>query len=358
MSRLLRPAYGLSRSEFHRARDSARSFTTSQFLAQENKNNAPRPTLEQRSERTSKEVNDLLGRAAQRSGPASPGGAGTKGKVINLQSLPRKGARGGGLGIFGRLGRGGTSGGAGGGMGRGTLRGRGRDSGATGGAGGAKGGRRRRKKSEDPESQSDQDYAARREAKTDMNKEPESLEERQARIAKEVGVETQYNPSTSLETLKPFLPDVPVDSNPLGRVATAMTNMRVLAGGHIDDNPIIHRDDMYRQYKQDGAMFFTDLRARKAVEEKGEVGNPDDTVKNTITKRAVMGEYDPVERPDVKDPLSLARNALRKSGTYQGPKVEAFETKLAELVAKAKTSQSQAKGKADKPQEKKGKVKA
>lgn len=340
MSRLLRPACGLSRSEFYRARDSARSFTTSQFYGDEDR--APRPTFEQRSERTSKEVGDLLGRVSQRTGPAPARfRGGGQGKVVNLQSLPRGGARGGagGLGIFRKLGRGGM----GGGMGRqGNLRGRGGGGGARGGRGGGK----RKKKEEDPDRQSDQDYAARREAKADMSKEAESLEERQARLAREMGVETQYNPSTTLESLKPFMPDVPADSNALGRVAAAMTNMRLLAGGHIDDNPVIHGADLYRQLKQDGTIFFTDLRARKAVEGQGEVNGPDDVVRDTITKRAVMGEYGAVESPNVKDPLAVARNALGKSASYHGAKASAFESKLAQMVAKTKTRQVKTKAKA------------
>lgn len=355
MSRILRPARGLSRFEVSRARDSARSFTTTQFFAEDEK--APRrPTHEQRSERTSKEVSDLLGRAAQRKNGPAPArlGGGTRGKVLNLQSLPRRGARGGGLGIFRNLGRGGM----GGGMGR--------PGGSRGGGGGVGSGRGRgggrRKKKTDEETENDQNYLARREAKANANLDLETPEDREARMIQEVGVKTQYNPTTSLGSLTPFLPDVPADSNALGRLATALANMRELTGGYIDDNPVVHGKDLYRQFKQDGIIYFTDLRARKAVERQGEVGAPDDAVKNTITKRAVMGEYDAVQRPDVKDPLTMARNALAKSAGYNRPKVEAFEAKLAEMVAKGKTRQAKVKGTAEKPQEnrgeKKGKAKA
>lgn len=333
MSRLFRPAYGLSRSEFHRAADSARSFTTSQFFGADD--GGSRPNFEQRSERTSKEVNAMLKNVPARGGPAGARGSagGARGKVVGLQSLPRRGR--GGLGLFRGLGRGR------GGTGMGTgMRGRGARGQGRGAAGGGRGRGPARRKREDAEGQSDAEYAARREAKGKVNKDPETAEERESRLEREVGVESRYAPSTTLASLTPFLPEVPADSNPLGRLAAAMNSLRVLAGGHVDTNPVIHRDDMWRQYKADGAMFFTDLRARRALEAKGEVGGADGVVRETITRRVVMGEHESVEAPEVKDAAGLARSALIRGGCYQGRKLGEFEGKLAELVAKAKVRQA------------------
>lgn len=97
MSRVLRPAYGLTRSEFLRTKDTAvRTFTTSQFFAAENdndnSNDASRPTFAQRSERTSRDVNDLLKKSPFTGGASGPG-PNSGGKVLNLQSLASRRAR-------------------------------------------------------------------------------------------------------------------------------------------------------------------------------------------------------------------------------------------------------------------------
>lgn len=257
----------------------------------------------------------------------------TRGKVVNLQSLPRRG-RGGGIGVFRGMGRVGMAGGL---RGRGNFRGRGRGEGGAGGSRGGRGGMRRRR---DDGANKDEEYANRKQGKGKKGDEVETFEEKQSRMAREVGVATRYEPNTTLGSLVPYLPDVATDSNPLGRLATAMANMRALTGGYVDPNPVIHAEDMHSQFRNNGSMFFTDLRTRAAIEAQGEVGGVDDVVKNTIVKRAILGEYDGVEAPSHKDAAGVVRNSLTKEASYQGSKVTAFEEKLAELVAKAKVKQA------------------
>lgn len=384
MSRILRPAYGLSRSELHRAKESVRSLTTSQFFAAENDASKP-PTnsSEQRAEKTSKEVNALLdkgprrgggfgnrgarGTGGNRGGFANRGGNGerggasgggmTRGKVVNLQSLPRRGrGGGGGLGIFRGMGRVGMAGGA---PGRGNMRGKREGGSGGGGARGGRGGMRRRR---DDGSNKDEEFASRKQNKGKKEDEVETFEEKQSRMAREVGVASRYEPNTTLGSLVPFLPDVATDSNPLGRLATAMANMRALTGGYVDPNPVIHAEDMYSEYRNKGSMFFTDLRTRAVIEKQGEVGKVDEEVKRTIIRRAILGEYEGVEVPETKDAPGVVRNALTKEATYEGGKVAAFEGKLAELVEKAKARQAKPApkpaAKAPEGKAKKGKAKA
>lgn len=195
------------------------------------------------------------------------------------------------------------------------------------------------RKRRDGGSNKDEEFASRKQGGNKKVEEVETFDEKQSRIAREVGVATRYEPNTTLGSLVPFLPDVATDSNPLGRLATAMANMRAVTGGHVDPNPVVHAEDMYSEYRNNGAMFFTDLRTRAAIEAQGEVGEADEAVKKTIIKRAILGEYEGVEAPSAKDAEGVVRNALTKEATYQGSKVAAFEEKLAELVAKAKVRQ-------------------
>ncbi|SPO02211.1 uncharacterized protein DNG_04884 [Cephalotrichum gorgonifer] len=367
MSRILRPAHGLTRAEFYRAKETVRSFTTSQFFAAENDNSSSRPTFAagndntsssssrptfaQRSERTSRDVNSILSQSPSRGAAGALGGA-PRGKVLNLQSLPRR-ARGGGLGgAEGFRGRGAFRGaGVEGLRGRGSLRGagtqgfRGRGSfrgaeGARGGRGGRGRGRGGAKRSGGDGAAKDEDLSARR---RQGPKEPETLEERQARLAREVGYATKYKPTTDIGTLGPYLPEVATDSNPLGRLAAATTSMRLIARGYVDPNPVINAEDMYRRFRADGAAFFTDLSAREALATQGEVGMPEEAVKEAVLKSAVLGEYAAVEATTYEDVVGTARNALRKEGTYQGQQVDKFEAKLAQLVAKAKARQAKPK---------------
>ena len=390
---LLRPACGLGRSEFLRAKESTRSFTTTQFFSSGEKSDSKpdkpantRPNLQQRSERASKEVNAILnassaGKAAPGGGrggrPAAGGGSGPNParKIINLRSLPR--GRGGANGMISlnlmRLNNNNQAGKPDGGApagprpgftprgGAGGFRGRGRGGGFRGNrerqeGGGGRGGRPR--KTDSGERQTEEDYASRRRGKA--KEEAESLEERQARIGREVGFPSQYNPSTTLESLVPFLPEVATESNPLGRLATAMTNMRVLTGNYLDPNPVINAEDMYRDYKLNGSMFFTDLAVKKAIEEKverceGEIPGPDAVIKETIVKKTILGEYEPINPAPITDSVAIAKNFHLKEGTYQTRQTKAFEAKLVELVSKAKTRAKKKDVKA-KPQEAKGKA--
>ncbi|CAI4218609.1 unnamed protein product, partial [Parascedosporium putredinis] len=76
---LLRPAYGLGRSEFYRTHDATRCFTTTQFFSNPEAGDKPanaRPNFQQRTERASKEVNALLKESsAKNAGPRGPAGA-------------------------------------------------------------------------------------------------------------------------------------------------------------------------------------------------------------------------------------------------------------------------------------------
>ncbi|CAI4218608.1 unnamed protein product [Parascedosporium putredinis] len=204
--------------------------------------------------------------------------------------------------------------------------------------GGRGGGTARRPKKEDGERQNDQDYANRKRGQP--KQEAETLQERQARLARDVGVTTSYNPTTTLETLVPFLPEVATESNELGRLATAMTNMRVLAGGHVDPNPIVNPEDMYRDYKLRGSMFFTDLAAKKAIEQNveranGKIPGPDDVIKETIINKTILGEYEPVKSAAINDVVTITKNFHLKEGTYQAKQTKAFEAKLVSLLNKA-----------------------
>jgi hypothetical protein len=165
---------------------------------------------------------------------------------------------------------------------------------------------------------------------------------RRDRIAREVGVETPYNPQTSLETLVPYLPEVATDSNPLGRIATAITNLRVVAGGIVDTSPLVNSEEMYREYRKKGAIFYADPKTKDRIEwglPPGKDIMPVSTeVKAAITRRAIKGEYDEVggENVDFRDVLGLSRRYHAKQQSYLGKDREQFEKKLVELISKTK----------------------
>jgi len=400
----LRPAAGLTRTDFYRSIETISTSTRSAFFSttqpsyQDPNDGRAKPPPPPRAPparpalgAARKEVRRIVQQERVRIGEtqASRGGSYARGggrggaggqKVINLTSLPKgfasklKGlktgvqgspdtmnpqnfvpmsgrgrgfgprdfgrGRGGGGARGGRGGRGGVGFGAGGGArGRGD-RGRGNRSRGGYGAGGASSSHQSGTKSQDSKGI---DSAMGENAETEMA--------RSDRIAREVGISTPYDPQTSLETLIPYLPEVATDSNPLGRIATAITNLRVVAGGIVDTSPLVNSDEMWRDYRKKGAIFYADPKTKERIEwglPPGKNIMPvGEEVKEAITRRAIKGEYDEKTKQtvDFKDPLGLSRRYHAKEQTYFRKDGEQFEKKLVELISKGKGGAPKAKAK-------------
>ncbi|KAL2885640.1 Glutarate-semialdehyde dehydrogenase DavD [Ceratocystis lukuohia] len=393
MSRnLLRPAYGLTRAEFHNqlsVRSRALSTTTS-CLDDTSRSSPPHKTSSTsasrlpRSRVAASEISSMLRHEASQPPPgANQAGPGTAGnprsgpplgtRVVNVRSLPR--GRGGlrlGGGALGTVVRnpdgtvsvrrmakptaGGRSddprrqqngrnsegifrsrGGARTGRGRGGMGSGGRGGKADAGGRAGQPGQSRDKR---PVNQyhamaEDIDWYA-----------PYTKEELQVLAERVPAAPTRvaetFVPELGIDELLEYAPALATDSNVLGKAATVRQTLKTIAGGPVDPGHLAHPNMMAAKYDYRGVMYFEKLQTKELLEQRANISikmGPDDRLKDVLVRRTLKGQYEPIPAVPKSDVLQLTRNYHLKANTYHSTATDKFQVKLEEILAKAKPKQ-------------------
>ncbi|PHH55665.1 hypothetical protein CFIMG_008645RA00001 [Ceratocystis fimbriata CBS 114723] len=393
MSRnLLRPAYGLTRAEFHNqlsVRSRALSTTTS-CLDDTSRSSPPHKTSSTsasrlpRSRVAASEISSMLRHEASQPPPgANQAGPGTAGnprsgpplgtRVVNVRSLPR--GRGGlrlGGGALGTVVRnpdgtvsvrrmakptaGGRSddprrqqngrnsegifrsrGGARTGRGRGGMGsgGRGGKADASGRAGQPGQSRDKRPVNQYHAMAEDIDWYAPY-TKEELQVLAERVPAAPARVAE------TFVPELGIDELLEYAPALATDSNVLGKAATVRQTLKTIAGGPVDPGHLAHPNMMAAKYDYRGVMYFEKLQTKELLEQRANISikmGPDDRLKDVLVRRTLKGQYEPIPAVPKSDVLQLTRNYHLKANTYHSTATDKFQVKLEEILAKAKPKQ-------------------
>lgn len=159
------------------------------------------------------------------------------------------------------------------------------------------------------------------------------------------GMQTEYTPSLTLESLADFAPAV--SGSAAGNSATVLQNLSVLGtADHVGAPQAFQARHYASEVQADGLRFFADPEAKKAAEkyiqekiqaEGGESKGPaisdaEEAVRKVITEKAVSGQH---ETPKfATDPVGVSRSWHLRAETYTTSDVNSFEKKLTSLLVK------------------------
>ncbi|CAM1504335.1 Fc.00g019260.m01.CDS01 [Cosmosporella sp. VM-42] len=323
-----------------------RSFSTTQWQAADN--DAPKPTLRERTRTAASQINSLARDRSPSRAPQAPSAGGPgKQKVIDVKSLPRSPlGRGGfrGRGGFGAGSRGGSSlrggssfrgrgGTARGGRGGAGFRGRGR------GRGGKGLGRRKDEDGEDKEKERKRQAAA-----FDVLDPDEQAFDNGMRF----GVRTKYSPTLTLDSLSEFAPIIPTSA--AGKNAAVLENLSVLGTADPVGAPqTLQARHLATEVEQNGLRFFADLKSKDAAEKylqankpvvEGEEAKADDgpliasaeeAIRKVVIEKAVQGQHEAPKH--ASDTIGVSRAWHLRAETYTTKDVNTFEKKLTTLLA-------------------------
>lgn len=181
-----------------------------------------------------------------------------------------------------------------------------------------------------------------------------SIEEKMWLEAHEQGVQMDYKPSLTKESLLGYGPAV-VSSSPVSKVETALRNMRVLSGGapfNAGAQGYTLPADVSTQIRRNKPVFFSDVKEREWLQE-SEEGPKEytpvhDETKKAIIEAAIRGKHVAPSFATSKDIYGTLAMYYNRDNTYQAGDGRKLDAKVRALLPLAKNAQAPPKAKAAK----------